>query len=52
MADAPVEVPHANSVPSSGIEHRSRQIEGDLVYLAFALCEGYCAGGGAPTGVA
>lgn len=48
----PVEVPHANRVPSSGVEHGTCRVQGYLVDLTLALRKGYGAGGGAGAGVA
>ena len=47
--NVPVEVPHANSVSSSSVEHRPWWVECYLVDLTLALCKGYCARGGACT---
>lgn len=52
MYTLPVEVPHANRVARSSVEHRACWVEGDLVDLALALRKGYGAGGGARTDVA
>lgn len=52
MNSAPVEVPCADSVACSGIQHRSGGIEGDLVDLVLALGCSDGASGCTSTGIA
>lgn len=47
----PVEVPHADRVPGSSVEHRACRVQSYLVDLTLALRKGYGAGRGAGTGV-